>query len=105
MDKYDGAIQYLRENSGRLLNAYLNPLDHTGGCLFQMVTPSGDYEDDRVGCLVQVRGGKKVALTKDLTERIAADERLPKCFKEISQDNLHVLAEWQRDLDREIRGK
>lgn len=64
-------------------------------------TVSGDW----CGCLTQIRTGRYVAATDVLTAGIVSDERIPDCEVDIDFDDLPVFAEWQRRLDREIRGR
>lgn len=108
-DKYDEAIAYLTEHPDAIHTAWFSPRLHRAGCLFQFCTPDGakGRRSDTLmcGCLTQVHGrGCNVAWTDELTEAIEQDNRLPACIDDVQVDDLPVFAEWQRRLDREIRG-
>ena len=102
-DKYDDAVKYLVEKPSQIYSAWVDPLNHPAGCLFQFVTPTGNCEHNRMscGCLTTIRG-QAPACTPDLTARIRADGRLPISAHSITVDVLPVFAEWQRILDKEL---
>lgn len=107
-DKYDIAIEYLTEYPEEILDTWNSPFNYPHGCLFQMVTPSGNYQtpewnSDQCGCLTQVKYKSYPAWTPELTNEICNDERIPSS-RNITVADLPVFAEWQRRLDREIRG-
>ena len=110
-DKYDEAIAYLTEHPEEIYRAWHTCGTHPHGCLFEFCSPDGSNnkraDGEKCGCLTMVRGLSKiggVAWTDALTEEIRTDERLPKSGSEITVEHLPVFAEWQRRLDREIRG-
>ncbi len=125
-DKYDKAVEHLTENPENIGSAWLNPAgEGQGGCLFTVVAPLDVKADPwpkrpdgrKCGCLTTIRNAGKVpyidgggsphkmpalAWTDDLTERIQADERLPKLPTEITVQHLPIFAEWQRRIDKEL---
>lgn len=115
-DKYDEAIEYLRnlrnpdDFSFAIFEAWNNPQKEKGGCLFSFVSPSGDLEKCPIdannrfcGCLTQIRGSmQKFAYTKELTKAIRNDSRIPQCIEEVTLEHLEVFAEWQRKIDKEL---
>lgn len=126
MDKYDEAIEWLVEHADDETGCRYNviqwawdlddefPIAH---CLFQLCTPGGlsspNPQGKVCGCLTQVRRSENTldAWTPELTAAIRADERIPGSIEGISKlrdDELRAalqpFAEWQRKLDREIRG-
>lgn len=96
MDKYDEAIQYLKNHPEEVSTAWGDPTDHPAGCLFNYAGP----EYSLVGCLTQVKNGYLQASTPSLTKRIRADKRIPRNSLDITIDILPVFAEWQRKLDK-----
>jgi len=101
MDKYDVAVDYLTQHPEEISEAWGWPDTHPAGCLFSYC---GDWEDDDVGCLTMVRAGLSAA-TEELTLAIRADARLPDDETKITVEHLPVFAEWQRRLDKELRGR
>lgn len=97
MDKYDKAIQHLRENPTVIHMAWMDPSGHPGGALFQFCGP----RRDGCGCLTQIRAdiGYR-AVNPTLTRRIREDARLPERHSQITLSSLPVFAEWQRKLDK-----
>lgn len=124
MDKYDAAIQYLNDNPGEIHSAWQDPTNHEGGVLFQYATPTGSLMSEQqikrikserlaleeipkfvdCGCLTQVRSGQMSAYTTQITSAIRADTSLPTHPQAIRLEHLPRFAEWQRRLDKEIRG-
>ena len=51
------------------------------------------------GCLTQVRLRAHDACTKELTNAIVGDVRIPKGDDEITPDHLPIFAGWQRRID------
>lgn len=105
MDKYDRAIAYLSEHPEQIVPAWFNPGKHEAGCLFRYATATGFHSgvgDQEYGCLTLIRYGDAVAETKELTQAIKTDERIPCTFYGITLDTLPVFAEWQRRLDKEL---
>ena len=92
-DKYDRAIDWLREHPDRFLDAW--GLTTPAACLF-------DFVKMGCGCLTQVRSGIRRAPTDELTDRIRADDRIPRQPEDITIGSLPVFAEWQRRLDRAL---
>lgn len=109
MDKYDAAIAYLTAYPSEIARAWAMVSTHPAGCLFAFCgrTGSADDKDEEgrrfCGCLTQVRNGDH-AYTPALTAAIRADARIPGNDQQITIESLPVFAEWQRRLDREIRG-
>lgn len=103
-DKYDKAISYLKEFPSEIFPAWRDPSTHVCGCLFQYANYNGEFNMHvKYGCLTQIRGTNyKVAATDKLTNEIRQDERIPDSYDRITVDNLHVFAEWQRRLDKEL---
>ena len=67
------------------------------------------------GCLTMIRGSGSTSYTPELTEEIRADKEIPESSGELMtawdkrnrrqrRALLNRFAEWQRRLDREIRG-
>ena len=120
-DKYDEAIAYLTLYPNQIYDAWQSPHDHPGGALFQYVTPNGSWYSDeqrqrylrswtevlpayiQCGCITQIRAGR-VAYTPELTADIRADDTLPDRPDRITLEHLPRMAEWQRKIDRAIRG-
>lgn len=123
-DKYELEIDRLikagalHEDLGRVCHEQWSINDEgtdAGSPLFSYCTPHRGPDDNpdghRCGCLTQIRdqdnGSEErvySAWTDELTERIIADERLPKHPWEItSREQLEVFAEYQREMDQTIR--
>lgn len=113
MDRYDQAINYLKslppdvypdvvENSW--FSAGSDP-ELIAGCLFQFAAPSNSTNDN-CGCLVMIKENPLHyrACTEKLTNEIVADTRIPNDYRQITIESLPAFAEWQRRLDREVRG-
>lgn len=117
-DKYDKAIEYLTANPREIFNAWGCPNTHVAGCLFMPAGPTTGFLKDDVwpmrkdgllcGCLTTIRqnGGHfpRLAWTDELTQEILQDTRIPDDCTLITVSDLPVFAEWQRRLDKEIRG-
>lgn len=116
-DKYDLAIEYLREHPDEIRDAWSDGYggSHPACCLFKAASPSGCANraphakgSAACGCLTLVRRGvddwemPQTAWTPELAEAIRTDERIPTSDKEITLDHLPVFAEWQRRIDREL---
>lgn len=105
-DRYDKAVKYLTEHPGEIFDAWQAPMDHPGGCLFLFA--QRETCRDKIpmfcGCLTQVRSGCQ-AQTRELTEAIQADQRIPQDPLDITVEHLPVFAEWQARIDRELRNK
>ena len=97
MDKFDEAVAYLTEHPYEIQLAWDRPSNHTGGCLFRFCSPN---QQDRCGCLTQVRRLDWGAFTFELTTAIRQDERIPSDVNDIKVEHLPVFAEWQRRLDQ-----
>jgi len=106
LDKYDKAIEYLMGCNGnyrREVNSAWNaPWGEPAGCLFKMVR-SDDALPGTYGCLTMIKRGSYEARTKELTNAIRADTRIPSDPTLITKDSLPVLAEWQRRIDKELQ--
>lgn len=107
-DKYARAVKYLKAHPWEIPQFWVNASPDGPGCLFQLarrngkrITKNGQF----IGCLTQIRFGGWNAQTKKLTLDISADERIPDSVYRITPDNLHVFAQWQRRLDKELRKK
>jgi hypothetical protein len=100
-DKYHAAIIFLTAHPEYIENAWTTLKEDIGGCLFQFASEDGS-SDSMYGCLTQVKNEEREAETDALTEAIRADARIPWDFRSITPNNLHVFAEWQRRLDKEL---
>ena len=120
MDKYDRAIELLGEFKNDPENFRLEirrawfdaGLSSPTGCLFQFASPSCrrleeiriDGERHWIGCPTLIHNSTYyVAWTKELTDRIRADSRIPNRPDDITYERLPVFAEYQREMDRTIR--
>lgn len=113
MDKYDEAIEYLVARPEETGNAWIRGALGVG--LFGFCTPDGRIHPG-CGCLTMVKSGPEVAFTSSLTDAIRADNRIHEEISDLtkallSTDSpdarraiLQPYAEWQRRMDREIRG-
>ena len=117
-DKYQKAVKYLERHPDEITEAWFNPNKHVAGCLFQYANKTGLSQDlpdvngavCSQGCLTMVRcptngceiKTRWVAETPELTEAIQADTRIPDRRDYINVTNLHVFAEWQARLDKEL---
>lgn len=81
--------------------------------LFQFASATGKSLDRKCGCLTMIRENVQFnvlnadgSVNEELTEAIRADTRLPETvWRETpTREQLEAMAEWQRRLDREIRG-
>jgi hypothetical protein len=111
LDKYDKAIAYLKKNPEMITSCWNIPNNgNSGGCLFQVCSPTGNILDDcfypsQYGCPTQVASREKKAFTREITLEIRQDTRIPRWAHDITVKNLHVFAEWQRRLDKELNRK
>lgn len=107
-DKYDRAMAWFKKYPSAIQLAWSRPNLARGGCLFDCATPDGlsanTPSGEHCGCLTTIREHAYVAWTPELTAAILADDRIP-MKANIRVSDLPVFAEWQRRLDREIRGK
>lgn len=103
MDKYDLAVQYLKEHPEEIGKAWDQFADHEAGCLFLFCTKNGVRSwGERCGCLTQIRFDPSlIAFNRELTQEIRQDTRIPTRPEDIRIDDLPVFAEWQRRLDKE----
>ena len=111
-DIYDEAVAFLTENPDRIYDAWNDPCISEGGILFSHVRKPGESTEGVgvCGCLTQIARGVSddrwsityVAQTKELTDAIRADIRIPVSPSYIMVDNLQVFAEWQRRIDKEL---
>jgi hypothetical protein len=107
-DKYDEAIAELLtvdEQNWEVVigDAWGYPRREGPGCLFQVAGVMGLVDDGAkvCGCLTQIRSDPNYygAATMDLTNEIAADDRIPCNPYDITPEDLPVFAEWQRKID------
>ena len=101
MDKYAKAIEFLTAHPDQINDAWNHPPDHVAGCLFDYAADRTG--DDAAGCLTMIRDNNNlfgIETMPELNQRILDDERIPKNQHAITIDNLHVFAEWQRELDK-----
>lgn len=109
IDVYDLAVEYLKAKPSEISEAWDEPLLHPAGILFQVASPTGQYEKafDRIsdcGDLCEIVSEEAVAYTDEMTDIIREDERLPR-FEQgrdtpaIATDILEAFAEWQRVFD------
>lgn len=120
-DKYDNTIDWLCSIDDPYERAAETRLQWgRGTSLFQFATPDGRMKKRAdgywCGCLTMTCGNPNCdpAWTEELTREIAADDLLPKHQTELRgiaftggirfRQVLERMAEWQRRLDREIRG-
>lgn len=113
-DKYDEAIAYLTKHPDAIQDAWqAGDVHEEAGCLFVAVAPEHQLYGHSVpftsggdcGCLTTIRCGDSrfaLAWTKELTEAIRADERIPKDPDDITVEHLPIFAEWQRRIDKEL---
>lgn len=115
MDKYDEDIEKIvgSHDPAKIASAMWDK----ARTLFQCATISG-RPGVECGCLTQIRGGPchRVAMKPELADEIRDDDRLPTSVCDLrlaisackSPDEIRAVlqpfAEWQRRLDREIRG-
>ena len=103
-DKYDVAVEFLRQHPGEIEKAWLGPRDHMSGCLFEFAQKNPGEMEIGNGCLTMIRLHDFLGVPgrPDLTKEIRNDDRLPDGDSEITLKNLPVFAEWQRRLDVEL---
>jgi len=115
---YDKQIEFLTKHPNLIRDAWLNTFG-----LFQFVKPVGELlrsgfaleMRSQCGCLTMIRQDSigvagtrelidriSVAYTKELTEAITADERIPTHQSKIKVSDLPVLKEWQLRIDTEL---
>lgn len=96
-DNYDEMIDSLTNNPELIGKTWSYGLG-----LFQFATRPDSpepEEDGPVGCLTMIKGGHYIAPTKEMTERIRSDERVPSDAILITPESLPVFAEYQREFD------
>lgn len=101
MDKYAKAIEHLTEHPDQINDAWNHPNNHVAGCLFDYADKRTG--DDAAGCLTMIRANNElhcIETMPELNQRILSDKRIPTNVHDITVDNLHVFAEWQRELDK-----
>ncbi len=103
-DAYDRAVRRLKKEYEEDNEAIY---DSWSGVqiLFGFVSADRNIGWDRgikCGCLTQIRGYEFCAETKDLTDAIRADDRLPGDANEIRPHHLPFFAEWQRRIDKTL---
>jgi hypothetical protein len=115
MDKYTKAIRKLRRIKDEeifkktIREAWLECYANSEiGCLFQFAGEVDlEEQNGTLGCLTMIRNRpNRIAATKDLTEGIRKDERIPTSHILFTRDNLKALQamrEWQLRIDKEIR--
>lgn len=107
-DIYDKACDFLTRNPQQIQVAWDSPSDHPAGVLFRAASPLGESVQRPgdylcCGCLIEIRQEDAVAWTKDLTEAIRADDRIPADYDEIQPEDLKVWAEWNRRIDQILK--
>lgn len=116
MDKYDEQIERLMKTDNEVDRDQV--VEEWGDAigLFQYASCDGlmsmNGEGPYAGCLTMIRNvNLKVVMdskgvNENLTSEIRSDERIPLSLRDIkTKEQLEVFAEWQRRLDKEIRGK
>lgn len=105
-DSYDAAVEYFLSLDSdsfdeAILEAWENPSEVKGGCLFALAGSNGGDScwNAGYGCLTQVSSQHYDAESRQLTLEIRDDKRIPTSENGITRDNLNVFAEWQRRLD------
>lgn len=99
MDRYDAAIQYLKENPRMIYPAWGYPRSSRGGSLFLFCAKNNIPAGLDIGCLTMVKDGDEVAEDEELTRRIRNDPRIPDDVHGVTVENLPVFAEYQREMD------
>jgi hypothetical protein len=111
-DIYDKEVERLTENPKLIHDAWMFGEDHSP--LFDCVCKSRGMNDETFGCLTQIRNHKRgvvdiffptVAETEELTKEIRKDRRIPKDAEDIRPKHLPIFAEWQRKLDKTLKGR
>lgn len=110
MDAYDEIVEALKKTPDsefrqRAFSAWNEPWAFPEGILFGFCEPNRFDYGSPCGCLTMVKEGTRRAATLELTLEIRADDRLPKFDSGITKENLHVFAEWQRRMDRDLGRK
>ena len=105
-NKYDVAIENLlaaKDFREAVNDAWNYPSSEISGCLFSFVSPDGRAGNDyKYGCLTQIKATIRIACTRELTETIRKDERIPDCLSGITPETLPVFKEWQERIDKEL---
>lgn len=92
-DEHATAVAYLKENPGKIREAWDNWPFAPGGSLFRPLSRANKVS---FGCLTQVRSGVAEACTRELTLTIRNDKVLPRRPQEIRVEHLERFAGWQR---------
>lgn len=110
-DIYDRAVAFLTNRPEQISRAWDDPFGHPAGILFQVASPSGNYQSalDGIGyCgeICEIVSGQAVAYTDEMTDIIRDDERIPKIETDAEPPNIQIehleaFAEWQRLFDLE----
>jgi hypothetical protein len=104
MDKYDEQIQRLLDDPSITHEQW--------NCWHGIFQCAGNQQGFDTGCLTQIRTNKLPdhgrflyhAFTPELTKEIENDERIPFYPEDVkTREQMEVLAEWQRRIDREFR--
>ena len=102
-DRYDQEVERLTKYPGEIPRAWLYGWGHSP--LFDAIgMERGATVSAPCGCPIEIRRGHS-AETKELTDRIGQDDRLPKRVEEISPGHLPIFAAWQRIADKELGRK
>ena len=102
-DKYDEAVDLLRQNPDKITAAWCSPRSNPGGCLFELAKRSDGELRETDGCLTMIRSYDSCVYENEaLTKEIRDDTRIPNAKENLTPDNLPVFAEWQRLLDKEL---
>ncbi len=108
VDLYVLSTEFLKRNPTKILDIWDNYNQHPAGILFRYTTPSGDsqkcaYSADLCGDICEVASNEKPAYSKDITNFIRDDCRIPTLINNgkprINMNNLYVFSEWQRIMD------
>jgi hypothetical protein len=113
VDKYDLAIDYLSRHEDEIIAAFLHPSTHSAGFLFAYLSPplaespeTAELPDGKIcGCplLVHRNSAFYGAWSKEMTEALRSDSRLPNSIAEIRACHLPRFAAYQRWADRTFR--
>ncbi len=97
------AVTYLQDNPMEIKRAWFETGSHQAGALFAYASPNGrcSYGDGSIpnGCLTQIkRGSAECWDSKDMTEEIRLDGRVPASPDEITIESLSTFLYWQERI-------
>lgn len=99
MDIYDKEVERLTNNPQDIWKDW----NYTGSILFSNAAPKGvvfnKKTNEYYGCITQVKARIYPAYTRNLTDEIREDKRVPSDGKYITVEDLPVFAEYRRKID------